>query len=255
MGWNDSDGRRMVVMPTAAATSIPVVPGPALTRPRSDPGLGQGSARLCASVFASARPAQGAPAVGTQTAPVRRGGISAQTRQSLGGAPTPGGRLCACVRVARPHTGPGAEAATRVPLSHKQAQPAEEPAGAEGGTPHPGVTGLQLAPWPRARGAGGWPRAARDISGPPLPASCQASPSRCSWVWAGSHRWPESLRDEGGGAWRRRCPVHVGKPRPKEGRGTAKAALRRPTRLPVQANLWGTRAGTRGPADLGMNVL
>lgn len=138
-------------------------------------------------------------------------------------------------------------------MSHEQARPAEEPAEAEGSTPHPGVTGLQLAPWPRARGAGGWPRAARDISGPPFPASCQASPSRSSWVWAGSHRWSQSVRDEGGGT-RRRMSCPRGETEAQGGRRHCQGCSSS-TRLPFQANLWGTSAGKRGPADLRMNDL
>ena len=103
-----------------------------------------------------------------------------------------------------PHRGRGEEAgsrgaAHRVPCPH----------GVSGSGRHCGAPvvatpawRLQLPPWPSAQRAEGRLRAARDISGHPPrppPASCQASPSSSSWVWAGSHRWPELVKDEGGG--------------------------------------------------------
>lgn len=166
--------------PRPAPSPARSVPGPLRPRPAPSPAPlgspGQVSARLCASVFPSAKSAQGAPSVRTQGVCER--GISAWRRSDAAKPGRPrGGDAPACASGWHVLTqGRGAEVATRVPCPHRQAQPAREPAETEGSTPHPGVTGLQLAPWPRARGAAGWPRAARDISGPPSQPAARPAP-------------------------------------------------------------------------------
>lgn len=80
-----------------------------------------------------------------------------------------------------------------------------EPAGGGGGLLHlwrpprrGGGCTCHLGPLPREpRGRRG--QLGTSLAPPAPPASCQASPSSSSWVWAGSHRWSDVAKGEGGG--------------------------------------------------------